>query len=315
MTRRHRQRSRIVPWLALPLALACSEPERTDAPATPSAEVPLSVWVVNYPLQYFAERIGGAHVEVTFPAPRGVDPAFWSPDGDTVAGFQSADLVLLNGAGGSAWVGRATLHADRLVDTALGFADRLIAIEAAPTHQHGPTGSHSHGGSYFTVWLDPWLALEQARAIATAFSAARPERADAFERGLAALEADLLDLDARLSRAARSFGDDPVLFSHPVYAYLTARYELRARSVHWEPGAEPDAAQWRDLERSRADPPASVMFWEATPLGATTARLTALGIESRVYSPCANVPARGDWLDVMRANAEALAAGPRPGRG
>ena len=30
---------------------------------------PLTVYVVNYPLQYFAERIGGEHVEVVFPAP------------------------------------------------------------------------------------------------------------------------------------------------------------------------------------------------------------------------------------------------------
>ena len=49
------------------------------------------------------------------------------------------------------------------------------------------------------------------------------------------------------------------------------------------------------------------MFWEAPPLAATSARLAELGVESRVYSPCANVPAEGDWLAVMRANAEALA--------
>ena len=29
----------------------------------------LTVYVVNYPLQYFAERIGGGHVKVVFPAP------------------------------------------------------------------------------------------------------------------------------------------------------------------------------------------------------------------------------------------------------
>ena len=305
MTRLRLQGSRLAACLALPLALACSEPEPGPAPRRPSG--PLSVWVVNYPLQYFAQRIGGEHVEVTFPAPRQVDPASWSPDGDTVAGFQSADRVLLNGARYAAWVGRASLRADRLVDTSAGFADRLIPIDGAATHQHGPAGSHSHGDVAFSVWLDPQLALEQARAIAASFAQARPRHADAFERGLAALESDLVALDARLSRAAETVGDDPVLFSHPVYSYLTARYGLRARSLHWEPDAEPDPAQWRELERLRADAPAAVMFWEATPLAATSARLAELGVESRVYSPCANVPADGDWLDVMRANAEALA--------
>ena len=292
-------------WLAMLLALACSEPERERAPEP--APGPLSVWVVNYPLQYFAERIGGDRVEVTFPAPREVDPASWSPDGDTVAGFQSADLVLLNGAGYSAWVDRASLYADRLVDTSRGFADRLIPIEGSATHQHGPAGAHTDAGFAFSVWLDPRLALEQARAIASAFAQARPQHAAEFERGLAALEVDLLDLDARLSRAAEALGSAPVLFSHAVYPYLVARYGLRARSVHWEPDAEPEPAQWRELERLRADLPAGVMFWEAPPLAATSARLAKLGVESRLYSPCANVPAEGDWLRVMRANAEALA--------
>ena len=52
---------------------------------------PLSVYVVNYPLASFAERIGGSAVSVTFPAPADGDPAQWSPDAGTVAGYQGAD--------------------------------------------------------------------------------------------------------------------------------------------------------------------------------------------------------------------------------
>ena len=37
----------------------------------------LKIYVVNYPLQYFAQRIGGDNVDVFFPAPSGVDPAYW----------------------------------------------------------------------------------------------------------------------------------------------------------------------------------------------------------------------------------------------
>ncbi len=45
-----------------------------------TAAEPLNVYVVNYPLKYFAERIGGEHVKVEFPAPTDVDPAYWNPD-------------------------------------------------------------------------------------------------------------------------------------------------------------------------------------------------------------------------------------------
>ena len=40
------------------------------------AEKKLTVYTVNYPLAYFAERVGGKHIQVVFPAPSDVDPAF-----------------------------------------------------------------------------------------------------------------------------------------------------------------------------------------------------------------------------------------------
>ena len=81
-------------------ALACGvggAPESREAPAAGS-EIPLSVFVVNHPLAFFAERIGGDAVAVTFPAPANEDPAYWSPDPEIVAAYQGADLILLNGA-------------------------------------------------------------------------------------------------------------------------------------------------------------------------------------------------------------------------
>ena len=57
--------------------------DRTDRPDAVDAR--LSVYVVNYPLAYFAERIGGDRVDVRFPAPPDVDPAFWQPDVETIA--------------------------------------------------------------------------------------------------------------------------------------------------------------------------------------------------------------------------------------
>ena len=40
------------------------------------------IFVVNYPLEYFTERIGGDGVDVRLPAPSGVDPAFWNPEAE-----------------------------------------------------------------------------------------------------------------------------------------------------------------------------------------------------------------------------------------
>ena len=74
----------------------------------------LTVYTVNYPLKYFAERIGGEYVEVVFPAPADVDPAYWLPDRETVSDYQKADIILLNGAHYAKWVEKVTLPGSRM---------------------------------------------------------------------------------------------------------------------------------------------------------------------------------------------------------
>jgi len=298
------------------LLLGCSEAGVERPRPEPGSEPAgmLSVAVVHYPLRYLAERIGGDLVSVTFPAPAAVDPAFWSPDPETVARYQTADLVLLGGAGYAHWVQRASLRQAALVDTSAGFRDRFIPLDDAPTHTHGPEGAHSHRGFASTFWLDPMLAIEQARAVQDAFVAARPEHEKSFRAGFESLESDLLDLDARFDEVAAEVGDAPLLFSHPVYPYLIRRYGLNARSLHWEPDEMPDERLWAELEELLAEHPARWMLWEATPLEETARRLETLGVGSLVFSLCANAPEAGDFLDAMRANAAALqaASAPRP---
>ncbi|KPK50972.1 MAG: hypothetical protein AMJ63_13415, partial [Myxococcales bacterium SG8_38_1] len=74
-----------------------------------SAGERLVVYAVNYPLQYFAQRIAGEFAEVVMPVPPDMDPAFWQPDAAIIGDFQRADLILLNGAGYAKWVSRVSL--------------------------------------------------------------------------------------------------------------------------------------------------------------------------------------------------------------
>lgn len=286
---------------------ACSDPipEVSEENTSAAAEGRLVVYVVNHPLEYFAERIGGDAVRVEFPAPEG-DPAYWSPDPETVIDYQAADLILLNGAGYAKWTERASLPPSRTVDTSAAFADRLIAVGSV-THAHGPEGHHEHGAMAFTTWLDLSLAIDQARAVLRAFRRARPGEAEGFRRRFAELERDLRAVDESLTAAVVSDPNRPMLASHPVYQYLEFRYGLNLVSVHWEPGEEPDELQWREVQRTLEDHPAHWMLWEAKPLEETRARLEALGVMCLVIDPGGSRRSGGDFLDVMRANADSLA--------
>lgn len=284
---------------------ACTQSER-PAEAIESGKGLPEVYAVNYPLAYFAERIAGESVTVVFPAPPDVDPAFWSPSAETIADYQQADLVLLNGAGYAAWIQRATLSQSRLVDTSAALADQLIPVDDTVTHSHGPGGDHSHQGAAFTTWLDMEFAAVQARAVFDALVRLRPENESAFRERLSDLEKDLGELDKRLQGVAERIGDRPLVFSHPVYQYLVRGYGLNGRPVHWEPDELPGNDQWRELSGLLAAHAAAWMIWEDEPLPDTVNRLEGLGIKSLVFRPCGNRPAEGSLVSVILDNVAAL---------
>jgi len=275
---------------------------------TTIAEQKLTIYTVNYPLAYFAERLAGDLARVEFPAPADVDPAFWMPDEVTVRAYQTADLILLNGAGYAHWVNKVSLPTSRLVNTSHDFADRYIETAGGVSHSHGPGGEHSHSGTAFTTWLDLDQAARQAEAVARAIVRKRPDAKDRVEKNLEALKSELLALDAGLARTSATAPSRPLLASHPVYQYLARRYGLNLRSVLWEPDAVPTAQQWKELEGMLSEHPAHSMLWEAPPLPETASRLRALGVEIVVFDPCANRPERGDVSSVTGDNAQRLEA-------
>lgn len=269
---------------------------------SPAAAEPLRIYTVNYPLQYFAQRIAGDHAEVVFPAPRDVDPAFWRPDVATIVEYQQADLILLNGAGYAKWVDRVSLPQRRLVNTSAAFADRLTRTDTGNAHSHGAGAEHAHAGIAFTTWLDPLQALLQAAAIKQALVRTRPLAESDFERNFAALERDLRALDTELKAIVSNRLGQTLLASHPVYQYFARAYALDLRSVLLEPDEFPTETQWNELGSLAMATAAKWMIWEGKPLAETEARLAQSGIGSLVVDPCARVPEQGDFLMTMKQN-------------
>ena len=266
----------------------------------------MTVYVVNYPLQYFAERIGGEHVKVVFPAPAGIDPAYWMPDAKTISDYQQADLILLNGTNYARWVNRVTLPRFRMVNTSAGFKDKYMEATEILTHSHGSGGEHAHEALAFTTWIDFSLAVRQAKAIEEALSRKRPDLRGSFQKNYAALEQDLMVLDETIKQVVSKDRTEPLVVSHPVYGYFARRYGLNIKSVHWEPDEIPTNEQMMALNRILKEHPAKWMIWEGKPMKESAERLKAIGLESLVFDPCGNTPDQGDFLSVMRQNVENL---------
>jgi zinc transport system substrate-binding protein len=266
----------------------------------------LTIYTVNYPLKYFAERIAGEHATVVFPAPADVDPAYWMLDRKIISDYQKADLILLNGAHYAKWTEKVTLQRSRMVDTSRKFKDRYIKSDEAVTHSHGPEGKHAHEDIAFTIWLDFDVAAGQAEAITDALSRKRPLLKDTFQKNYTALAKDLKELDRQLKEIISQDNTRPLVVSHPVYDYLAHRYGLNIRSVHWEPDEVPGNAKLIELRNILKNHPAQWMIWEGKPLSSSVEKLKSIGVRSIVFDPCGNVPEQGDFLGVMRMNIKNL---------
>lgn len=269
------------------------------------------VYVVNYPLAYFTERIGGDAIDVVFPEIDG-DPAFWNPSREWIEAYQRADLILLNGANYAKWVARVSLPTAKTVDTSMSVA--LLMVDDGPVHNHGPTGAHSHAGTAFTTWLNPQHAIKQVEVIVEALVRLVPAQQPTFERRSAQLKQELELLDEQLEVLFAENSSQLFIASHPVYQYLADRYHLNLQSVTWEADEEITSEQWNALDRLRKKHPATVMIWEGVPLERSTARVEALGMQSITFVPCGNRQGSATFMEVMQQNVEAVRSLSQPVR-
>jgi len=299
--------TKILVLLSFLILLGACEEQLTSGPVQGDHASKPQVLTSNYPLYYFASEIAGDVVDVQMPDIDG-DPAMWVPGASDFLQLQAADLIVINGAGYESWLAFTSLDIGRLLDTTEDIQDLLLPIANATLHQHGPEGEHSHQGTAFTTWLDPHIAVEQARAIERGLSALVPAQSKAFNSRLALLEKRLDELGRSFEQQFSNIKDQPLIFSHPVYQYLKKRYGLNARSVHWEPNTEPGVREWLDFQNLLREYPVKLMVWEAPPLPSVVERLQEQGIQSIVFEPAGNRLVTGDYFAVMNANLTRLSA-------
>jgi zinc transport system substrate-binding protein len=293
-----------------PLALgSCGDAPAGDGGAGAGASDGKPVVLTSfYPTTYFATRIAGDRAEVRLPLPAGADPIYWKPSADAVAAYQAADLIVVNGAGFEKWIEQVSLPASRVVDTAAGFEEQWVRYEEETTHSHGPEGEHTHTGLDGHTWLDPQLAILQSRAIADALVALRPDDATVFEANFAALEQDLLELDAGFQALGKVPAGEPLYASPPAYNYLKKRYGWEVVNLDLDLEQVPDPLTLLELKQQLKEERGRFLLWEGEPTPEVVAAMQGLALQSLVISPCEGAPEAGgpDYLASMRANLKQL---------
>ena len=302
----HNERIHIIAILLTCLIVtSCDQSPKTPVPKRVG---PPLVMTSFYPTMYFAERIAGDLAKVECPVPATADPIHWMPDRATIASYQNADLIVLNGAVFEKWVDKVSLPTNHVVKTADAFRDEWVRFEEAVTHNHGPTGEHNHEGIDGHTWLDPNLAKIQAMQIHARLLALLPEQKSSLDSNLSGLLADLDMLNRSFVQLSAKLKDRHVLASHPAYNYLQKRYAWNVTNLDLDPRSMPTDQVLDEIGKLLSKKPATILLWENAPTPEIAARFRdRLGLTSVVFSPCESFDdAATDYLGVMNGNIKRL---------
>ena len=139
--------------VVIPLAMLATIYTGRPAQQVSQEQEKITVVASFYPLYEFASRVGGDRAEVSSLVPAGIEPHDWEPAPQDRLRVQSADLLVINGAGFESWAG--DMEAKVVINTSEG-------IELEHEEEEVEDDGHGHeGGVDPHVWLDPVLAKHQ----------------------------------------------------------------------------------------------------------------------------------------------------------
>ena len=280
------------------------------SPPSDSSQIsgPPRVMTSFYPMTYFCSRIAGAEIDLVCPILEEEDPIFWQPSLEAVQAYQSADLVILNGAGFEKWADTVSLPRNRLLRSAEGMTGDVIKYQGQTQHSHGAGGMHSHTGLDGHTWLDPQNAIEQSDMMRKALSKLLPNKAQVFDSGFEALKKDLMNLGERVASLSEQLNNKPLFMSHPAYNYIARRYHWNIYNLDLDPETMPSKEVMTGIAKKQQDHPAKILIWESAPLPGIVEQMEQeLGLKSVVFSPCEQQESSDlDYLDTMRLNLDRL---------
>lgn len=291
----------LCPLVILALVLAGCGGAATQAPAEPAGVLNVVVSIV--PQQYFVERIGGEHVDVTVMVPPGFSPATYEPKPEQLTALSEAAAYFSIGVPfENAWLDRiASANSEMLM------VDTTVGIERMPmvAHHHHGEEEHHEGEPENPdphIWLSPQLVKIQAQTIYEALVQLDPAHKAEYKANLDSFIVDIDALDADIREILDEVEIHKFMVFHPAWGYFARDYGLEMIPIEIG-GQEPSAAELAALIEEAQEEDIKVIF--AQPEFSTKDAETIaneIGGEVLLISPLAP-----NWLDNLRRVAETFA--------
>ena len=212
---------------------------------TSTSDDTINIYTTVYPLQYFAQEIGGKYVNAETVYPPGTDEHTFEPSQKDIIKMTEAELFFYIGYNLEGFVTKAQpILVDEGVKTiAIGESIDLnqakVDEHKEDTHEedahteeeHTADDGHNHGDVDPHLWLDPIYASQMAVAIKDELVKQMPSQSDYFETRYNKLNEKLKSLDTKLADTIQNSKTNEIIVSHAAYGYWEKRYGLKQISV------------------------------------------------------------------------------------
>ena len=278
----------------------------------------ITIYTTVYPLQYFAEQIGGDYVDVNSVYPAGVDEHTFEPTQKDIINIAEADLFYYIGYNLEGFVTNAkkTLKNENVDMIAIGEEVHIGEdSHTAEEHNHEEEDDHSHdhGSTDPHLWIDPVYAKEMAELIKDSLSSKLPEHSDTFESNYEALAEKLDNLNEDYSKTIENAKHSEFLVSHAAFGYWTSRYGLDQISISGiSTSEEPSQKSLQNLVEKARKYNLKYLLVEQNVSSKLTnvikneAKLTTLPIHNLATLTQDDIDKDRDYFSIMEDNLESL---------
>lgn len=268
---------------------ACSATPKDDS---------LTIVTSAYPFAFAAERVAGAHAEVTNLLAAGGDAHDIELAPRQIESIATADLVVFQ------------TGFQKVVDEAVEQQKPAHTLDTA-TFLEMHEADHDHGIYDPHTWLDPMNVAQIATHIADTLSEIDPDNAGEYRANAEALGNELTTLDSEFATGLASCRIETFIVNHEAFGYLADRYALhQVGIVGLSTEEEPSPARIANVQQIATQYGVTTIFYEhaVSPKVAETIA-NDLGLITDVLDPVATLSdsSRGsDYLEVMRSNLASL---------
>lgn len=218
--------------LLLPLSLVLSACSNKDQ--APKDKDQLTIYTTVFPLQYFAERIGGKFVDVQTIYPPGADEHTFEPSQKDMMKLADSDLFFYIGLGLEGFVDSAKKTLKNENVTLVAAADDLHLSEEEEHHEDEENveehEEHDHDVNPH-VWLDPLYSKDMALVLRDALIKKMPENKALFEENYQQLATELDQLNQEFEETISTSKHKNIIVTHAAFGYWEQRYGIKQISI------------------------------------------------------------------------------------